>query len=138
MAAHIYGLKVGSCVVTVNRFPNSLEFFGGGNLTTINMAVCVLQSVGLDLFAWLLLLPRLLLKLLESVILHSIEVFFAASLSCSESVINVKEGLMKFSSKPSDALQREKNSKLKHSTKVEVRRGVKNSVLKLSSQKIKS
>ena len=41
--------------------------------------------------------------------------------SCSETVINVKEGLMKFRSKPCDALQREKNSKLKHSTKILMR-----------------
>ena len=137
--------RIGDCVLKVKVFsgrpymgwkwgalwsliPQLTWAFWSGSPTTVNMGVCVLQSVGLGLFAWVLLLPRLLESVFAFLYVYAV-VF--ASLICSETVINVKEGLMKFRSKPCDALQREKNSKLKHSTKILMRWGVRNSVLKL-------
>ena len=69
--------RIGDCVLKVKVFsgrpyigskwgalwsliPQLTWAFWSGSPTTVNMGVCVLQSVGLGLFAWVLLLPRLL------------------------------------------------------------------------------
>ena len=128
----IYGLKVGSFVVIVNigQAPRSLGLFWSGNPTTMNMAtVCFAisgtRSVCLATFTSLttaaITTATTTTTTTGKCFCIPLYAVVFVSLSCSETVINVKEGLMKFRSKPCDALQREKNSKLKHSTKILMR-----------------